>query len=119
MSAVARKSITPVLPDVPVIHSMEELLAALRARRDQLQLTHERIDDIAGWASGYCGKLMANPPVKNLGFMSLGTALDSMAVALVMIENVEQRKLVEKRWIPRERPRNAAPAAGKGRHADH
>src|SRR6266404_1696291 len=102
-TAERRASITPAPPDVPMIRSMEELLAALRARRDQLQLTHERIDDIAGWAQGYCGKLMANPPVKNLGFMSLGTALGALGVGLVMIENVEQRKLVEKRWIPRAR----------------
>jgi hypothetical protein len=52
--------------------------------------------------------------------MSFGLALDSMGIALVVVEDPAQRKLVEKRWIPRERPRNAAPAAGKGRrHADH
>jgi hypothetical protein len=102
-----------------MIRSMEELLAALRARRDELQLTHERIDDIAGWASGYCGKLMAPEPIKNLGWLSFGLALDSLGVALVMIENPDQIKRVENRWIPRERPRNAAPAVGKGRrHAD-
>jgi hypothetical protein len=114
-TAERRKSTTPALPDVPMIRSMEELLAALRARRDELQLTHERIDDIAGWPSGYCGKLMAPEPIKNLGWVSFGLALDSMGVALVMVENAEQRKLVEKRWIRRERPRNAAPAAGEGR----
>jgi len=129
MSAVAksisheaerRKSNTPALPDVPMIHSMEELLAALRARRDQLQLTHERVDDIAGLSSGYFGKLMTQPPIKNLGWLSFGLCLDALGVALVMVENPEQIKRVESRWIPRERPRNAAPAAGKGRrHADH
>jgi hypothetical protein len=115
-----RKSTTPARPDVPMIRSMEDLLAALRTRRDELQLTHETIDDVAGWPSGYAGKLLAPEPIKNLGWLSFGLALDSMGVALVMIENVGQRKLVEKRWIKRERPRNAAPAAGKGRrHADH
>jgi hypothetical protein len=123
-SSERRKRTMPaVLPDVPrenMIHSMEELLAALRARRDELQLTHERLDDIAGWPSGYAGKLLAPEPIKNLGFMSFGLALDSMGIALVVVENPEQIKLVEKRWIKRERPRNAAPAAGKGRrHADH
>jgi hypothetical protein len=111
-----RKSIR----DQSMIRSMEDLLAALRARRDEIGVTHETIDEVAGWPSGYAGKLLSPSPIKNLGWMSLGVALDSMGVALVMIENVEQRKLVEKRWIRRERPRNAAPAAGKGRrHADH
>ena len=100
------KSVTPLngVPRDAMIHSMEDLLAALRARRDELQLTHTTIDAIAGWPDGYCGKLMAPEPIKNLGFMSFGLALDALGVALVMIENVEQRKLVEKRWIPRERP---------------
>lgn len=114
-----RKSTTPALPDVPLIRSMPDLLAALRARRDELQLTHERLDDIAGWPSGYCGKLLAENPIKNLGWVSFGLALDSMGVALVLVENPAQVRLVEKRWIRRERPRNAAPAAGKGRPHDH
>jgi hypothetical protein len=92
---------------------MEELLAALRARRDELQLTHERIDDISGLPSGYFGKLMTQPPIKNLGWLSFGLCLDALGVALVMVENIEQRKLVEKRWVRRLRPRIAAPAARK------
>jgi hypothetical protein len=119
-TAEQRKRVAPPLPDVPMIRSMEQLLEALRARRDELQLTHERIDDIAGWPSGYCGKLMANPPIRNLGWLSLNLALDALGVGLILVENPAQITRVKSRWIPRERPRNAAPAAGKGRrHADH
>jgi hypothetical protein len=95
------------MPDVPMIHSMEELLAALRCRRDELQLTHETIDHVAGWPSGYCGKLMAPTPIKNLGWLSFGLALDALGVALVMVENPDQIKRVEKRWVRRERPQPA------------
>jgi hypothetical protein len=102
-----RKSTMPALPDVPMIHSMEELLAALRARRDELQLTHERVDDISGLPSGYFGKLMTDPPIRNLGWLSFGLALDALGVALVMVENPEQIKRVANRWIPRERPQPA------------
>ena len=119
-TAERRKSVAaPAPPDV-MIHSMEELLAALRARRDQLQLTHERLDDLSGLPSGYIGKLLAPVPIKNLGWLSFGLVLDSMGCALVLVEDPEQVQRVKSRWIPRERPRNAAPAAGKGRpHADH
>ena|SRR6476660_6287572 len=56
----------------------------------------------------------------NLGWLSLGLALDSMGVALILVENPDQARLVSRRWIKRERPRNAAPTAGKcRRHADH
>jgi len=83
---------------------MEDLLAALRARRDELQLTHTTIDAIAGWPDGYCGKLMSPIPVKNLGWQSLGLALGSLGIALIVVEDEEQIKRVSNRWIPRERP---------------
>lgn len=95
------------------IHSMPELLAALRARRDELQLTHETIDHIAGWPSGYCGKLLAQNPIKNLGWQSLGLALDTLAIELIPAENIEQRKLLEKRWKARERPKNGIEQASR------
>jgi hypothetical protein len=64
----------------------------LRVRRDELQLTHETIDDIAGWADGYASKLLAPEPIKNLGWMSLGTVCKTMAVQLLVVEDKEQRK---------------------------
>ena len=95
------------------IRSMPELVAALRARRDELQLTHETIDAIAGWPSGYAGKLLAPEPIKNLGWMSLGAALDTLGIALVVVENKEQRELVESRWKQRERPKNGTALASR------
>ena len=98
------KRVAPALPDVPMIRSMEDLLAAIRARRDQLGLTHERVDDISGLPSGYFGKLMTQPPIKNLGWLSFGLCIDARGVGLIMVENVEQAAKVRSRWIPRERP---------------
>lgn len=92
------------------IRSMPELIAALRARRDELQITHETIDSIAGWPAGYAGKLLAPEPIKNLGWMSLGLALDTLGIALMVVPDEEQIKRVEKRWTKRERP-NRAPAS--------
>ncbi len=100
------------------IHSMSDLLAALRARRDELQLTHEVIDDVAGWPSGYCGKLLAPNPIKNLGWQSLGLALDTLAIELLVVENTEQRKLVERRWKKRERPHNGSASLNLGKRTD-
>ena len=90
------------------IRSMPELVAALREWRDERGITHEVFDGIAGWPHGYAGKLLAPNPIKNLGWASLGLALDTLAIELVVIENPEQRKLVEGRWKRRERPKNGA-----------
>jgi hypothetical protein len=116
ISAQRRKSIT-ALPDVQMIRGMPDLLDALRARREELQLTCERLDDIAGFPGGYSAKLLAKNPIKNLGWLSFGLALDSMGVALVMVENPEQIKRVKSRWVARQRPQPSAQQE-TSRHAD-
>lgn len=90
------------------IRSMPELVAALRTRRDELQLTHETIDAIAGWPAGYASKLLAPEPIKNLGWSSLGLGLGALGIALVVVEDPEQARRVRSRWTPRERPQRAS-----------
>src|SRR5258707_12441519 len=102
-----RKSIR----DQSMIRSMEDLLSALRERRDQLGISLETLDHIAGFPPSYSAKLLAPVPFKNLGWMSFGLALDALGVALILVENPAQVRLVERRWIPRQRPRDPAPAA--------
>jgi hypothetical protein len=101
------------------IRSMPELVAAHRARRDELQITHETIDAIAGWAPGYAGKILAPDPIKNLGWMSLGSLLGTFGTMLLMVEDEEQIKRVQSRWTRRERPlQTAAPAIGSSSGGD-
>ena len=90
---------------------MQEIVEAIRVWRDMRGVSLATLDHIAGWPDGYGAKLLAPEPIKNLGWQSLGLGLNALAIKLVV---------VERRWIKRERPRNAAPAAGKGRrHVDH
>ena len=71
-------------------------------------VTLETLDHIAGWPSGYSGKLLAPDPIKNLGWLSLGLGLNALAIKLVVVEDPEQRKLVEE---PLETARATAPNA--------
>jgi hypothetical protein len=126
MPAVARQNERAVAATSPApvqnleARSMQEIVEAIRVWRDMRGVSLATLDHIAGWADGYGAKLLAPSPIKNLGWESIGLGLNALAIKLVVVEDPEQRKLVERRWIPRERPRNAAPAAGKGRrHTDH
>jgi hypothetical protein len=94
------------------IRSMSELLAAHRARRDELGLTHLTIDEIAGWASGYASKILSPNPIKNLGWMSLGSLHGTLGTMLLMVEDDEQIRRVQSRWIRRERPQTSAKIEG-------
>jgi hypothetical protein len=86
-----------------IVTSMPELIDAIRARRDELNISHETIDDIAGLPSGYTSKLLAPSPIKNLGWMSLGAILGALGIGLVVIEDSVQRAKVESRWCKRKR----------------
>jgi hypothetical protein len=62
-----------------IIRSMPEMVASFRVCRAERQLTLETVDDIAGFPSGYAAKLLAEQPIKNLGWMSFGDALGRLA----------------------------------------
>ena len=87
-----------------MIRSMPDLLDVIRARREEVGISLETMDHIAGFPSGYSAKLLAPVAIKNLGWMSFGAALGSLGIALIAVPDEEQIKRVEKRWIPRERP---------------
>jgi len=86
------------------IRSMPELLDALRARRDELNISHETIDNIAGLQSGYTSKLLAPTPIKNLGAMSMGALLGALGMALVAVPDPDAVAQVQTRWQKRKRP---------------
>jgi hypothetical protein len=92
-----------------LIHGMPELLDVIRARRDALNISHETIDELAGFPSGYTGKLLASDPVRGLGYMSLGGVLGALGMALVAIEDSAAAARVLKKWVPRKRPQRKAP----------
>lgn len=86
------------------IRSMPELIAALRDRAHELQLTHQTIDSVAGLQDGYTSKLLAPTPIKNLGPVSFEAMLGALGLAVVVVEDPEQVARVQNRWTKRERP---------------
>lgn len=85
------------------IRSMPELLAAFRARRDELQITHETIDDIGLLPDGYASKLLAPQPIKNIGPKALEGLLDALGMVLVLTPNPETPVRVTSKWVKRRR----------------
>jgi hypothetical protein len=95
------------------IRSQAELLDAIRARRDELNISHETIDQIAGFQGGYTSKLLAPQPIKNLGPMSLGAILGALGLALVAVADPEAEQRVSKRWQKRKRPQKLPASASR------
>jgi hypothetical protein len=89
-----------------VVSTIPELLDVIRDRRNQLGLTHEGIDSLAGLPDGYFSKLVCDPPVRGFGEMSLKSVLNALALGIArveLVEDLEQAKRMRPRWRPRRR----------------
>ena len=112
------------------IRSYADLVAALRARRLELDLSFALLDELAGLAPGYGAKVLSpaesrsNHP-KLLGTMSLAAILGALGVKLVLVEDAAAMERIKPRLVPRYRvgsprhavihvrqPRPAAPVNG-------
>jgi hypothetical protein len=95
-----------------VVHDYDELIAAIRARRDELEVTHATLDHVSGLASGHTSKLFCIPPIKRLGMISLGAMLGSVGLMLVVVEDPAALARVSGRLVKRERPARSGRAIG-------
>jgi hypothetical protein len=65
----------------------DEMIAALRARAAELNLSGETIDAVSGLASRYAQKLLGPHQVRRLGATSLGPFFGALAVRGVLVED--------------------------------
>jgi hypothetical protein len=90
--------------------TIAELQSLLRARAEQLQISREQLDDLAGLAKGYASKLLAPSPVKKIGLVTMPALLGALGLKLVLVDDPEQRARIAERFTPR----NPAYAAHAG-----
>jgi hypothetical protein len=84
-----------------LIRNIDDLVEAIRARRDELGITCETMDAISGLSAGHSAKLACG--TKGIGRVSLPAVLGALGAALVLVEDPEQRTRVADRWTPRRR----------------
>jgi hypothetical protein len=89
---------------VAICHDFNQLLEAIRARRDALLITHHTIDALSGLPDGYTSKLLCDPPMKHLGSISLGLVLGVLGLRLVVEIDDEALAKIESRLTRRKRP---------------
>jgi hypothetical protein len=76
-----------VTEPIAVCRSFEDLHRALRARAEALQIARDRLDEIAGIASGYSAKLLSDPAAKNLGPISAFPMIGALGLAVALVED--------------------------------
>jgi hypothetical protein len=75
----------------------DELLDLLKLRRDQLDVSLEVVDAVAGLAQRYAAKLMSPTKIRTLGSVSMGLVLGALGLKLLVAIDQEQYERVRDR----------------------
>jgi hypothetical protein len=78
------------------------MIAALRARIAELDVSGELLDELAGLPKGYCQKLLGTRPVKRIGALSLGDIFGALAVKAVLVEDTAALARISSRLTKRK-----------------
>jgi len=95
-----------VIAEIRGCDGLDGLHKAFRARAEQVGISRLRLDEIAGFPSGYAGKLLAPEPMKWPGRVSFGPLLGGLGLKLLVVEDTEAVKRIagepKARWWPRQ-----------------
>lgn len=84
--------------------TFEALRKAFRRRIDELGITYETVDHIAGFTTRYTSKLMSPDLPMNMGIISMETMLGVLGLKLLVVEDADALALVASRHLERQRP---------------
>jgi hypothetical protein len=68
-------------------HDYAGMRDALRQRVEQLNVSRSCLDNVAGLASGYAGKILAPYSSKKIGGMSLGLLVQAAGLKMALVDN--------------------------------
>jgi hypothetical protein len=86
--------------DATVISSRDDLVATVHKRQDELNISCETVDLIAGLADRHYSKLTSK--VKGFGFMSTFVVLKALGLRLRVEEDPDATARLRHRWTPRQ-----------------
>jgi hypothetical protein len=87
------------------VRGWRDLHAALRARAEQLDVPRETLDALTGLPNGYCAKILAPVPIRNLGRISFDAMLAVLGLKLIVTEDPEAMEKIGPRLVKRCRRR--------------
>ncbi len=95
--------VSDAVTDQPdIIADYNALIVALKARIDTLQISQQLIDDLAGWAGGYSGKVLGPSQAKKMGMESFWVLLEVLGLGVALVENPVALAKMSHRYETRE-----------------
>jgi hypothetical protein len=89
-------------PTLGVVDDYADLVAVLRRRVDELGISREVLDDLAGLQYGYSSKTLGTRSMRVLGKYSLGLMLKALGLQLVVQVNESQMAKIRNRLVQRD-----------------
>ena len=86
---------------VATFGSYAEMLEAIRARVDELQIHGERFDNFAGLPDGYFAKLVGARPIRRLGMVSFQPVLAGLGLKCQFVEDQAATERLRNHLSPR------------------
>lgn len=69
------------------VRDYSDLRAVLRKVAELRNISREEIDRLAGWPTGFAGKVLANEPTRNLGPNTIAGGLGALGVMLIAVDD--------------------------------
>jgi hypothetical protein len=85
-----------------VVDDHNKLLAAIRRRIEQLGLSHETVEHLAGLQSGYLSKVIADPPPKRMSPFTQFLILQALGLRVKLEEDQQLIEKIRGRWSKRK-----------------
>jgi|SRR6516162_2352183 len=82
--------------------SHDELVDAMRARKESLGLSNAFVDDLIMLAGGHCDKLLGPARKRGLSPFTMDAMLSALALKLIVVEDIEQAARMQSRWDSRD-----------------
>jgi hypothetical protein len=93
--------VTLTRPLSALLDSADAVLDAVRARQNELALSNESLEDLAGFCGGTVNKYLGPSREKMPGLAPLYLMLQAMGLGLAIVEDPEATKRMAGRWTRR------------------
>jgi hypothetical protein len=87
---------------VATVSDHNQMLVAIRRRIEELELSHETVEFLAGLQSGYLTKVIADPPPKRMSPFTQFLILQAFGLNVQLVENPQLIEKLKGRWTTRK-----------------
>ena len=98
---------------VVMVHDERELLAAIRARCNELQITYDTLDAVAVLPDGYASKLLCEHPVKHMGTLTMWNVLGTLGYRIALIHDPDLLARFRDKLVVRKCPPQSTGSRGR------